>query len=157
MTKKQITTGIAVALALAVIAFFFIVGNPFAAQDLLTQQAGLGGASSSDATQITQLIAQDEVVGTGAVAQVGKTLTVNYTGKLQDGTVFDTSVGKAPYSFVLGAGKVIAGWDQGLQGMKVGGKRLLIIPASLGYGASGYGQIPPNATLIFEVELLGVQ
>jgi FKBP-type peptidyl-prolyl cis-trans isomerase FkpA len=156
MTKKQITIGIAVALALAVVALFFIVGNPFAAQSLLDQSSGLGTASS-DATQVTQLVVQDEVVGTGDIAQVGKTITVNYTGKLQDGTVFDTSVGKTPYSFVLGAGTVIPGWDQGLQGMKVGGKRLLIVPAALGYGASGYGPIPPNATLIFEVELLGVQ
>ncbi len=103
------------------------------------------------------MVAQDEVVGTGAEATVGSTVTVNYTGKFENGTVFDTSVGKTPFSFQLGAGQVIAGWDQGLQGMKVGGKRLLIVPAALGYGANDYGPIPGNSTLIFEVELLNVQ
>jgi FKBP-type peptidyl-prolyl cis-trans isomerase len=100
---------------------------------------------------------QDEVVGTGAEARVGDTLSVNYTGKLQNGTVFDTSVGRTPIQFTLGAGQVIQGWEQGLQGMKVGGKRLLLIPSGLAYGASGYGPIPANAALIFEVELVGVK
>ena len=100
---------------------------------------------------------QDQVVGTGAEAAVGNTVSVNYTGKLQNGTVFDTSVGKAPIEFPLGGGYVIPGWDQGLVGMKVGGKRLLIIPPSLGYGSQDYGPIPGNSTLIFEVELVGVK
>lgn len=102
------------------------------------------------------LVIQDETVGTGAAAQSGDTLTVNYTGKLDNGTIFDTSVGKTPFQFTLGAGQVIPGWDQGLQGMKVGGKRILIIPPEMAYGAQGIGPIPPNATLTFEVELLGV-
>ena len=103
------------------------------------------------------LVAQDEVVGTGDTARVGDQVTVNYTGKFQDGRVFDTSVGRASFNFVLGKGEVIPGWDQGLQGMKVGGKRLLIIPPQLAYGEAGAGGvIPPNATLIFEVELLKV-
>ncbi len=100
---------------------------------------------------------EDTQVGTGAEAVPGKKLTVNYTGKLQDGTVFDTSVGKQPFEFTLGAGEVIPGWDQGLQGMKVGGKRTLTIPPSLGYGANAVDKIPANSTLIFDVELLGVQ
>ena len=87
----------------------------------------------------------------------GDTVSVNYNGQLEDGTVFDTSVGRAPFSFTLGAGPVIAGWEQGIVGMQVGGKRLLVIPASLGYGAAGYGPIPGNATLVFEVELLSVK
>jgi FKBP-type peptidyl-prolyl cis-trans isomerase FkpA len=106
----------------------------------------------------------DTLVGTGAEATAGKTLTVNYTGWLYNpakadskGAQFDTSVGKTPYAFKLGAGTVIAGWDQGVGGMKVGGKRTLIIPASLGYGATGNGPIPPNAGLLFEVELLKVE
>lgn len=106
----------------------------------------------------TTLTVRDEVVGTGAVAKPGDTVTVNYVGMLPDGTVFDASAkhGQA-FSFRLGAGQVIKGWDEGVAGMKVGGKRELIIPPDLGYGAQGAGGvIPPNATLIFEVELVKV-
>jgi len=163
MTQKHIITGVAVVVALAVIALFFLVGNPLSLENMISGNSatlpstpdGSTSAGGSE-TPITQLVVQDEVVGTGAEARVGDTLSVNYTGKLQDGTVFDTSVGKAPIQFTLGAGQVIPGWDQGLQGMKVGGKRLLLILAALGYGASGYGPIPPNAPLVFEVELVGV-
>lgn len=102
------------------------------------------------------LVVQDEVVGTGAEATAGQVITVNYTGKLQNGTVFDSSIGREPFTFTLGIGQVIKGWDQGVQGMKVGGKRLLIIPAPLAYGPNDYGPIPGNSTLIFEVELLKV-
>lgn len=106
---------------------------------------------------IPKVKSEDTQVGTGAEAVPGKTLSVNYTGKLENGAVFDTSVGKQPFEFVLGAGQVIPGWDQGLQGMKVGGKRTLTIPPSLAYGEQGAGSIPPNSTLIFEVELLDVK
>ncbi|MFN8092093.1 MAG: FKBP-type peptidyl-prolyl cis-trans isomerase [Vicinamibacteria bacterium] len=100
----------------------------------------------------------DLVVGTGAEAVAGDTLTVHYTGWLADGTKFDSSYDRGtPYVFRLGAGAVIAGWDQGIPGMKVGGKRRLIIPPSLAYGASGRPPtIPGNATLKFEVELLAI-
>jgi FKBP-type peptidyl-prolyl cis-trans isomerase FkpA len=107
----------------------------------------------------------DTVQGTGTLATSGRTLTVNYTGWLYDatkadfkGAQFDTSAGKTPFTFRLGAGSVIAGWDQGLLGMRAGGKRTLIIPASLGYGRTGSGTtIPPDAPLLFEVELISVQ
>lgn len=105
------------------------------------------------------LIMQDLVLGTGAEATTGKKVTVNYSGTLVDGTKFDSSYDRGvPFSFNLGAGEVIKGWDEGFTGMKVGGKRKLTIPPELGYGAQGAGgAIPPNATLIFEVELLKVE
>jgi len=101
----------------------------------------------------------DQVVGTGEVAVAGKTASVHYTGWLENGKKFDSSVDRGqPFSFPLGAGRVIKGWDEGVQGMKVGGKRKLTIPSDLGYGSRGAGGvIPPNATLIFDVELLGVR
>jgi FKBP-type peptidyl-prolyl cis-trans isomerase FkpA len=106
----------------------------------------------------------DTVPGTGKEAVAGSTVVVHYTGwlyapdaKLQHGAQFDSSVGGQPFSFPLGAGQVIPGWDQGVQGMKVGGKRTLIVPAALGYGERGAGPIPPNANLIFDVELLDVK
>lgn len=106
---------------------------------------------------------EDIQVGTGEEATAGQHVTVHYTGWLQNpdgsaGKKFDSSKDRNdPFQFPLGAGNVIKGWDQGVQGMKIGGVRKLIIPASLGYGARGAGGvIPPNATLIFEVELLGV-
>jgi FKBP-type peptidyl-prolyl cis-trans isomerase FkpA len=99
----------------------------------------------------------DIAPGAGATAVSGKKVTVNYTGWLTSGKQFDTSIGKRPFQFELGAGQVIQGWDDGVAGMKVGGKRQLRIPPNLGYGSQGAsGVIPPNATLIFDVELLAV-
>jgi FKBP-type peptidyl-prolyl cis-trans isomerase FkpA len=124
-----------------------------------------GGGSGSTTTEPTQLQVTDTLAGTGATAAAGNTITVHYTGWLYDekasqnrGKQFDSSIGKTPFSFKLGVGQVIAGWDQGVVGMKVGGKRTLIIPSALGYGSTGAGSaIPPNAALVFEVELLAAQ
>ena len=102
-------------------------------------------------------------VGTGADAVTGRVVTVNYTGWFYNasapegkGVQFDSSAGQTPFTFTLGAGQVIQGWEQGVQGMKVGGVRRLVIPPSLAYGQSRYGPIPPNATLVFEIELVEV-
>lgn len=106
------------------------------------------------------LLIEDLVIGDGAEAKDYNKVVVNYTGKLEDGSVFDSSLnpGRGPFTFTLGAGSVIKGWDQGLKEMKVGGKRKLTIPPDLAYGANGAGSaVPPNATLIFEVELLEVE
>ena len=104
------------------------------------------------------LIIDELVVGAGAAAAAGQQVTVHYTGWLTNGTKFDSSKDRGdPFIFPLGAGRVIKGWDEGVQGMKIGGKRKLTIPPALGYGTRGAGGvIPPDATLVFEVELLGV-
>ena len=109
-------------------------------------------------TSPTGLIVEEVVVGNGTTAESGQRVSVHYTGWLTDGTKFDSSKDRDdPFEFPLGAGHVIKGWDEGVQGMKVGGTRKLTIPPALGYGARGAGGvIPPNATLVFEVELLGV-
>ena len=100
----------------------------------------------------------DLAKGEGATAEAGNNVSVHYTGWLTDGTKFDSSVDRdQPFQFPLGAGRVIAGWDEGVCGMTVGGKRKLTIPSTLGYGPTGAGGvIPPNATLVFEVELLEI-
>jgi FKBP-type peptidyl-prolyl cis-trans isomerase FkpA len=134
---------------------------PFAVVLVLSACGG-----NTENTSVTQLIRQDDVVGTGAEAQSGRVVTVHYTGWLYDqtrpdrkGNKFDSSRDRnEPFSFNLGAGEVIRGWDEGVAGMKVGGRRTLTIPPDMGYGARGAGGvIPPNATLLFDVELLEVK
>ena len=120
--------------------------------------------SPTQPTPRAEYSATDLRVGSGTEATTGRTLTVNYTGWLYNpsgpdgkGSQFDSSVGKAPFSFPLGAGRVITGWDRGVAGMRVGGQRRLVLPPELAYGASGNGPIPPNSTLVFDIELLNVQ
>jgi FKBP-type peptidyl-prolyl cis-trans isomerase FkpA len=134
----------------------------------LALAAGSAGAAqataAAPAARAAQLQTIDTVVGKGKQAVSGNTVVVHYTGWLyepkapkQRGKQFDSSVGGDPFTFPLGMGGVIKGWDQGVAGMKVGGKRTLIIPAALGYGERGAGPIPPGATLLFDVELLEVK
>jgi FKBP-type peptidyl-prolyl cis-trans isomerase len=124
---------------------------------------GFAAELGVDTTSLTRLPSglryQDVSVGSGEEATAGRTAVVHYTGWLPDGKKFDSSRDRnEPFSFPLGAGQVIAGWDQGVVGMKVGGRRKLVIPPDLGYGASGAPpDIPPNATLVFDVELLGLK
>lgn len=135
-----------------------------------TPTAVIAQVPSTDATDLMSEETQNTVTtpsglqyidteeGTGATPEAGQTVYVHYTGLLTDGTKFDSSLDRnRPFSFRLGAGQVIRGWDEGISTMKVGGKRRLIIPPELGYGARGAGGvIPPNATLIFDVELLRI-
>lgn len=148
-----------VALAAVVIGFGMYYSNKISSQ---SQQAAVdeGAAAEQSQSAIMQNFkVEDVTVGTGTEAKVGDTVTVNYVGTLDNGQKFDSSADHGqPFSFVLGAGQVIKGWDLGVAGMKVGGKRNLTIPPELGYGAGGYPPIiPANATLHFSVELVSVQ
>ena len=119
----------------------------------------VAGCSKDDKNMSGELIIEDIIVGQGAEAVKYSIITVNYTGWLEDGTKFDSSLnpGREPLRFTLGAGQMIQGFDQGIPGMKVGGKRKLTIPPNLGYGSQDKGIIPPNSTLIFELDLLIVE
>ncbi len=148
------TTKILVAVA-AVAVIGLIIGGAIVLQDKSTDTST---KATPAASTVTTLKSTDEVVGTGAEAVEGSSITVKYTGKLTDGTVFDSTDkqgGKAA-TFTLSKGSLIDGWVQGIPGMKVGGKRHLVIPASLGYGAQANGSIPANSTLEFDIELVSV-
>jgi FKBP-type peptidyl-prolyl cis-trans isomerase len=126
-----------------VIAAFLAVQNILANRDVITTASGLKY--------------QELKVGSGPAAKVGDTVSVHYTGTLENGQKFDSSLDRdTPFTFTLGRGNVIDGWEEGLLGMQAGGKRKLTIPSNLAYGATGSGSIPPNATLLFEVELLSI-
>ena len=128
--------------------------------DIAKTDTNLSTSTNKSMTQITELIIEDGVVGTGAEAKAGDNVTVHYVGTLMDGTMFDASKnhGTTGFTFTLGAGQVIQGWDVGVAGMKVGGKRKLTIPSAMAYGNQAVGGvIPANSDLIFEVELLSTR
>jgi FKBP-type peptidyl-prolyl cis-trans isomerase len=149
--RNRILLGIII--ALAVIAVGALAYNSFLAnqsQPILTPVAGPVRTTSG-------LVYQDFVVGTGPIAATGDKVRVHYTGTFEDGTKFDSSFDRGqPFEFTLGTGGVIAGWDEGVAGMQVGGKRRLTVPPDLGYGPNDYGPIPGNSTLYFDVELVEV-
>ena len=138
----------------------------FVALSFVTSAACSGsdsGTPTSPSTGSAPFSTTDLRAGTGATAASGQAISVNYTGWLYSntaaenkGTQFDTSAGRGAYRFTLGVGQVIRGWDQGIPGMRVGGLRRIVIPPELAYGSSGSGPIPPNATLVFEVELVSI-
>ena len=119
----------------------------------------VAGCSKDEEVETGELIIEDLKVGQGDPVEKYDIVTVNYTGWLKDGTKFDSSLnpGRTPFRFTVGAGQVITGWDEGIPGMKIGGKRKLTIPPNMGYGNRDMGTIPANSTLIFEVDLLGIE
>ncbi len=142
---------IAVVVSVFVVGFVFIFGQGLTS--LFTSKK-----IGNSLTQTPKVLTQDVVYGTGNIAASGDRVVVNYTGRFVDGKVFDSSLSRnEPFQFVLGVGQVIKGWDEGIVGMRVGGKRVLQIPSSLGYGTNDYGPIPGGSTLIFEIELLKVE
>jgi peptidylprolyl isomerase len=163
--KNKIITTICFVVLVVVLVWAGVWYDTKREKDVQEAQAQAGAAAIAAQNAEQQTIMQnfkvtDVVVGTGATAQKGDTVSVLYSGSLDDGTIFDASSkhGNQPFSFVLGVQQVIKGWDLGVVGMKVGGKRELVIPSELGYGSAGAGNgaIPPNATLHFTVQLLSV-
>ena len=153
MKKLEQKEWVAVLVAVFVVGFFFVFGQQLVS--LLTNKTSITTTMQQVSPEVKS---EDTVIGMGDQANIGDRVTLNYTGRFTDGKVFDSSLTRnEPFQFVLGSGQVIKGWDQGIVGMRVGGKRTLTIPPELGYGPKDYGPIPGNSTLIFEVELLKVE
>lgn len=178
MINKFEAIGIGISIALMAVALFFIrVDSTFLANSVEEtgsnnqtasivvaegedDREALGNALAEavgDSGQIEKIIVDDVVLGAGEAVKDGDKVTVHYVGTLQNGQQFDNSYSKgSPFSFVVGEGKVITGWDQGIVGMKVGGQRVLVIPSDLAYGDAGFGPIPGKSTLVFAIELLSI-
>lgn len=145
---------IAVTAGILVVGFFLYGGTAME----MFKNASSGSTASMQGAVTSRLVSQDRIVGTGSEARVGSLVTVHYVGVLEDGTKFDSSLDRGvPLQFRIGAGEVISGWEQGIVGMKVGGRRILVIPPELGYGNQARGPIPANSTILFEIELLKVE
>jgi FKBP-type peptidyl-prolyl cis-trans isomerase len=159
--RQRAIIGIIIFLVVAFIGYF--VYKDYSAKNQAATSTGTLDAtppapSASAVTTASGLIYEDLQVGDGATAKTGDAVSVNYTGWLEDGTKFDSSLDRGQtFDFTVGAGGVIPGWDEGVVGMNVNGIRLLVIPPELAYGASGSGSIPPNATLTFEVQLVAIK
>ncbi len=160
MERKSQDEMIAVTVGVVFVGIILLIGILNTISQGTTQERGTATRANNAEQVVSQaeFLIKDVVVGSVQQAVAGSIVTTHYIGTFEDGTVFDSSLQRGvPFSFTLGAGQVIAGWDIGIAGMKVGGKRELIIPANLAYGNSQIGVIPPNSTLYFEVELIGVK
>ena len=150
MKKLEQKEWIAVVVSIFVVGFFFVFG-----QSLISI---FNNNIKGSMTKSPEVLVQDTLVGGGDTAIEGSRVTVNYTGHFVNGEVFDSSVDRnEPFQFVLGVGQVIEGWDKGIVGMRIGGKRTISVPPELGYGLNDYGPIPGGSTLIFDIELLKVE
>lgn len=152
ISKEAIAVGVAVVILLALVLFENPISSGFNL-GIRNQAQATDEADSAEGV----LVITDSLLGTGAEAVLGKIVSVNYTGKFTDGKVFDSNIGGAPFEFTLGAGQVIPGFDKGVQGMTVGGKRVITVPPNEAYGDQQVGPIPANSTLVFEIELLAVK
>jgi FKBP-type peptidyl-prolyl cis-trans isomerase FkpA len=160
MSRQFIGSLIIGILVLFVFAYFVFGLNGSSDSSTTTSQASSipSVAPQTQATNQNKLQVTDEKIGTGAAVKKGDTVEINYVGTLTNGTKFDASADHGgAFTTQIGVGQVIKGWDEGIIGMKVGGKRKLVIPPSLGYGDQAVGSIPPNSTLIFQVELVGIK
>ncbi|MCH7530074.1 FKBP-type peptidyl-prolyl cis-trans isomerase [Patescibacteria group bacterium] len=149
---------LAVFIGVVVVTPFFLFTNAFGTLFIGSENEAASGESLLNIDLDSQnFVSEDVIVGEGTEAISGNLVTVHYIGVLSDGTPFDSSHSRGePFQFILGGGQVIQGWDMGVAGMKVGGKRILVIPPDLAYGSNAVGAIPPDSTLIFEIELLDV-
>ncbi len=158
MAKNYIIGAVIIVIVLSIAVYFQIQDNKKTYEELgINKNQNMEENQNQNANPSEELKMEVLKEGTGEAAKNGDTVSVHYVGTLQDGTKFDSSIDRGtPFSFTLGAGQVIKGWDLGILGIKVGEKRKLTIPSDLAYGAQGYGPIPGGATLIFEVELLSI-